>query len=155
MVALPKLPLGTIARILITILFLVIVGVLALSACTNFGDRLRLGTASKGIPTVASAGAIAADAPAAPLPGAAAATAPPVAIPAPAATVAPIAVVPTVQPVIINDAGEVVVNVGGAQPPGRDLAQQPDSGISPAPNSRFNRPSRLSQSQATSPAVNA
>ncbi len=134
MLALPKLPLGTIARILITILFLVIVGVLALSACTNFGDRLGLRTASKGIPTVAAAGAIAAvELPTAPPPGAVAGAALPAAIPAPAATVPPVAVVPTVQPVIINDAGEVVVNVGGAQPPRKTVAQQPDSGISPAP----------------------
>lgn len=124
-----KLSLGSIAKLLGTLTVAIVVGGLLLAACSNFSIG-GLG-ASKGIPTQAPAAAAAAAVAPPPAPTNTTAAAAPANPPAPAPA-AP-AAVPTVQPAIVNDAGEVIIAVPGDQQPAVRNAPQQQDGISPAP----------------------
>jgi LysM repeat protein len=132
MSAVKNLSLGNVVKIALPIVAVTIIGVLLLAACSQLGIGR---SSSQGIPTPAAQAVVNnAAPPAAPAPENKDAAAQPAPAPtaAPAANPQPAAVIPTVQPAIVNEQGEVVINAGGQQQPVANDAQ-PQQGISPAP----------------------
>jgi LysM repeat protein len=129
MSAVKNLSLGNVVKIALPIVAVIIIGVLLLAACSQLGIGRP---ASQGIPTPLAQAVVNNPAPPAPAPENKAAAALPAPTAAPAANPQPAAVIPTVQPVLVNDQGEVVIDAGGQQQPvAKDALSQ--QGISPAP----------------------